>query len=72
MKVKIFDCDYEKDLEKNLNRFIEEIEKDGMAVKDIKYSTTHYSHTYSFSALVMYGPDLVATIMRQAIEGEEK
>lgn len=62
MKVKVFDCDHEKDLEKEINDFIEEIEKKHMEVKDIKYSTSFGKDSYDndiyiFSALVMYGPD---------------
>ena len=57
MKVKIFDCDYASELERKMNDFIEEIEKQHMEVKDIKYSTPHDGDMYCFSALIMYGPD---------------
>lgn len=57
MKVKIFDCDYASELERKINDFIEEIKKEHMEVKDIKYSTPHDGDMYSFSALVMYVPD---------------
>lgn len=61
MKVKIFDCEHEKDLENEINKFIEEIEKQRMEVKDIKYSTSMGKDSYSdavyiYSALVMYEP----------------
>ena len=69
MKVKIFDCEDEKELEDKINSFIEEIEKKDMEVKDIKYSTStctgvyneglqiHSEGMFVYSALVMYGPD---------------
>ena len=57
MKVKVFHCGDEKDLEKEMNDFIEKINKEHMEVKDIKYSS--YCSAYGvdrFTALIMYGP----------------
>ena len=55
MKVKIFDESHEKDLEEDINNFIEEKEPD---IIDIKFSVSNsiYSEEqiYCFSALVMY------------------
>ena len=52
MKVKIFDFEHEVDLEKALNKFLEN------HIIDIKYETSHFSNNgeqiYSFSALVLY------------------
>jgi len=56
MRVKVFDCGHEKDLEADINKFIESIEEERMEVKDIKFSTSHLDTGYCFSALVMYGP----------------
>lgn len=59
LKIKAFDCDYEKDLEKKINLFIEEISTHDKEVIDIKFSTSHFldenqEQVYCFSALVMY------------------
>ncbi|MBR3891506.1 MAG: sporulation protein Cse60 [Bacilli bacterium] len=56
MKVKIFDCDHEKDLEKRINEFL--INK-GDNVIDIKFSTSvmldeKSEQIYCFSALIIY------------------
>ena len=58
MKVKmLFSCDGDE-LEKQINEFIEEIEKQRMEVKDIKYIMTDaYGRGIHYSALIMYGPD---------------
>lgn len=58
MKVKLFSSIYEDTLEKKINDFIEEIKKDYMEVKDIKYSAILLpSNGIKYSALVMYGWD---------------
>lgn len=53
MKVKIFDCEHEKDLEEEINTFIERVE-----VIDIKYqvalSVFSEEQIFCFSALVVY------------------
>lgn len=59
MKVKIFDCEHEQDLEKEINDFIEKIENEHMEVKDINYSTSMGRNSwgdeiYIYSALIMY------------------
>lgn len=56
MKVKIFDYNYEKDLEKEINNFITER---NIKVIDIKFSTSHFAadeetQIYCYSALLMY------------------
>lgn len=55
MKVKIFDEEYEKDLEDDINNFLSDISGD---VVDIKYqvSTSVYSEEqiYCFSAMIIY------------------
>ncbi len=53
MKVKVFDESHEKDLEKSVNDFIEEVK-----VIDIKYQVAvgifSEEQIYCFSALIMY------------------
>lgn len=53
MKVKVFDCGHEKDLEKNINEFIFDKE-----VIDIKYqvsiATYGEEQLYCFSAMIIY------------------
>ena len=53
MKVKVFDCDHEKDLENVLNEFI--VDK---KIIDIKYSVSSSifgdEQIYCFSAMVLY------------------
>lgn len=55
MKVKIFDEEYEKDLEDDINSFLDDLEGD---VIDIKFqvSTSIYSEEqiYCFSAMIVY------------------
>lgn len=55
MKVKVFDESHEKDLEDDINKFIEEKSPD---IIDIKYSISNsiYSEEqlYCFSALILY------------------
>lgn len=53
MKVKVFDCDHEKDLEEKINQFIENKE-----VIDIKYEVSigvcGEEQLYCFSAMIIY------------------
>ncbi len=53
MKVKVFDCDHEEDLEDCINDFISDKE-----VVDIKYqvsiATSGEEQIYCFSALIIY------------------
>jgi hypothetical protein len=54
MKVKVFDCEHEKDLEEEINKFLGE----GNTIIDIKYqvSISMYSNEqiYCYSALIIY------------------
>ena len=53
MKVKVFDCDHEKDLEEAVNSFIK-----GKEVIDIKYEVSIAAcgedQLYCFSAMIIY------------------
>lgn len=55
MKVKIFDCDHEKDLEQKVNDFLSDLTNE---VVDIKFqvSTSMFSEEqiYCFSAMIVY------------------
>ncbi len=57
MKVKIFDEAHEKDLEEDINDFLDELEDDKEVI-DIKYevSTSIFSEeqVYCFSAMIIY------------------
>lgn len=63
LKIKVFDCECEKDLEKEINLFIEEISKQDKEVIDIKFSTSITESDdgliFCFSALVMYDNKLI-------------
>ena len=54
MKVKVFDCDHEKDLEAAVNEFLQT----GIEVIDIKYQVSvgvfSEEQVYCFSAMVIY------------------
>ena len=57
MKVKIFDCNHEKDLEKEINDFLDS--NKNIEVIDIKFSNSIGKNNwgdeiYCFSALIMY------------------
>lgn len=58
LKIKVFDCEDERNLTNRLNDFIENISKIDKEVIDIKYSTSiaieDGEQIYCFSALVMY------------------
>lgn len=53
MKVKVFDCDHEKDLEESVNDFINDKE-----IVDIKYQVSitvcGEEQLYCFSAMIIY------------------
>lgn len=53
VKVKVFDCDHEKDLEEEVNNFIGDVE-----VIDIKYNVSvsifSEEQVFCFSAMVIY------------------
>ncbi len=54
MKVRVFDCDHEKDLEEKVNEFL----AGGKEVFDIKYqvaiAVSGEEQIYCFSAMIMY------------------
>ena len=59
LKIKVYDCDSEDELEKELNLLIEELDEHNQEIVDIKYATRHFldedrGQIFSFSALVMY------------------
>lgn len=63
IKIKVYDFEHEKDLEKQLNDLMNQLEEHDKEVIDIKYSTSHFpdenmEQIYSFSALVMYDDKL--------------
>lgn len=63
IKIKVFDEEHEKELEKSLNNFSKECENNNQEIIDIKYSTSHFldenmEQVYSFSALVVYDDKL--------------
>ena len=53
MKVKLFDCEHEKDLEKEINNFLKE---EKVEIRHILYSTSHFfgngEQIFSFSCLI--------------------
>ena len=55
MKVKVFDFEDEKDLEKEINSFLSE---DEVEIIDIKYQVSTFSYgeeqIYCFSAMIIY------------------
>lgn len=57
MKVKIFDEAHEKDLEEDINNFLEELDEDKEII-DIKYevsiSVFSEEQIYCFSAMIIY------------------
>lgn len=64
LKIKLYDCETEWDLEKQLNNLMKQLEEHNQEVIDIKYSASHFSdenqqQVFSFSALVMYDDKLV-------------
>jgi hypothetical protein len=57
IQVKVFDYEHEKDLEKEMNRFLERL--DEKKLLDIKYNVAAYQEDedeqiYCFSAMVIY------------------
>lgn len=65
LKIKVFDCEDERDLETTINKFIEQIDKEDKEVIDIKYQAncTMYDdeQVYIYSALIMYNDKLYRT-----------
>lgn len=55
MKVKIFDESHEKDLEEEINSFIEEVEPEILDIKfSVSVSVFSEEQVYCFSALILY------------------
>ena len=59
LKIKVYDCTSEDELETALNLLIEKLDEHNQEIVDIKYSISHFldedrRQIYSFSALVMY------------------
>lgn len=53
MKVKVFDCDHEKDLEECVNEFI--LNKEVMDIKyQVSIATCGEEQLYCFSAMIIY------------------
>ena len=57
IQVKVFDYEHEKDLEKEMNRFLERLDEKELV--DIKYNVAAYQEEveeqiYCFSAMVIY------------------
>ena len=76
LKIKVFDCEDEKDLTNELNDFIEDIYKQDKEVIDIKYSTSiainDEEQIYCYSALVMYDDKIVKQYKPKRYEILEK
>lgn len=76
LKIKVFDCEDERDLTNRLNDFIENISKIDKEVIDIKYSTSiaieDGEQIYCFSALVMYDDKIVKEYKPKRYEILEK
>lgn len=58
MKIKVYDCSHEKDLEEQLNSLVLDLKENNQEIIDIKYSTScscdGTNEFYIYSALVMY------------------
>ncbi len=55
MKVKVIDCDHEKDLESAINEFLEDFEGEVIDIKfNVAVSMFSEEQIYCFSALIMY------------------
>lgn len=57
IKVKLFDCEHEKDLEKEMNDFLHKLSED--ALVDIKYTVAAIEEemdeqVYCFSSMIVY------------------
>lgn len=76
LKIKVFDCEDERNLTNRLNDFIENISKIDKEVIDIKYSTSiaieDGEQIYCFSALVMYDDKIVKEYKPKRYEILEK
>ena len=77
LKIKVYDCSSEDELETKLNLLIEELEEHNQEIIDIKYSTSHFLDedqrlVFSFSALVMYDNKLIKEYKPKRYEIVEK
>ena len=76
LNIKVFDCEDERYLEKEINSFIEEISKQDKEVIDIKFSSSiteiEDEVICCFSALVMYDDKLVKEYIPKRYEIVEK
>lgn len=77
LKIKVYDCYSEDELENKLNLLIEELDEHNQEIVDIKYSTSHFldeekGQIFSFSALVMYDNKLTKEYKPKRYEVVEK
>lgn len=75
LKIKVYDCEHEKDLEKELNNLILDLDENDQEIIDIKYSISHFpdeNQVFSFSALVMYDDKLTKEYKPKKYEIIEK
>lgn len=77
LKIKVYDCSSEDELETKLNLLIEELEGHNQEIIDIKYSISHFldenkGQIFSFSALVMYDNKLTKEYKPKRYEIVEK
>ncbi len=77
LKIKVYDCYSEDELEAKLNLLMEELDEHNQEIIDIKFSTSHFSdenqgQVFSFSALVMYDNKLTKEYKPKRYEIVEK
>lgn len=77
LKIKVYDCTSEDELETALNLLIEKLDEHNQEIVDIKYSISHFldedrRQIYSFSALVMYDNKLTKEYKPKRYEIVEK
>lgn len=76
LKIKVYDCNHEKDLEESVNGFMDYLQKNNKEVIDIKYSVSNFGNgeeqIYSFSALIMYDDIRLAKYIPKRYELVEK
>ena len=77
LKIKVYDCTSEDELETELNLLIEKLDEHNQEIVDIKYSISHFldedrGQIYSFSALVMYDNKLTKEYRPKRYEIVEK
>lgn len=77
LKIKVYDCTSEDELETELNLLIEKLDEHNQEIVDIKYSISHFldedrGQIYSFSALVMYDNKLTKEYKPKRYEVVEK